>query len=63
MYIYEALLLKRDNKFIAVILKLSHDEPCCDTVMERECVSEDEANIWIDDELNRLTHGRGIWDL
>lgn len=64
MFIYEGIVIQVDNgKFHAAILKLTHDEPGCDTVMERECSNEEEANIWVDDEMSRLTSGKGVWDL
>ena len=64
MYLYEGIIVRQGNgTFQAAILKLMHDEPCCDTVMERECSTEEEANIWLDDEMSRLTRGKGIWDV
>ena len=63
MYIYEGIVLKVGNKFHAAILKLMHDEPGCDTIMERECDTVEEANIWVDDEMSRLTQGKGVWDV
>ena len=64
MHFYEGLIVNSDKGFIAVILKLNTDpEPCCDTVMEFQTYSEVDANIWLDDELNRLTYGKGIWDV
>lgn len=63
MYIYEGLLfLQGDGKFTAVILKLTHDEPNCDTVAEFSTYNEEEANIWLDDEMSRLTTGKGVWE-
>ena len=64
MYLYEGIIVQLGNgKFQAAVLKLMHDEPCCDTIMERECESEDEANIWLDDEMSRLATGKGVWDV
>ena len=64
MHIYEGIVIQVDgNKYHSAILKLMHDEPGCDTVMEHECDSEEEANIWVDDEMSRLINGKGIWDL
>ena len=63
MLIYEGVLVPVDgNKFHVAILKLNPSEPCCDTIMERECDTEQEANIWLDDEMSRLTDGKGIWE-
>jgi hypothetical protein len=64
MFLYEGIVVQLDdNKFQAVILKLTHDEPGCDTVMERECSTQEEAEIWVDDEMCRLTFNKGIWDV
>jgi hypothetical protein len=64
MFLYEGIVVELDdNRFQAAILKLTHDEPGCDTVMQYTAQSEEEANIWVDDELNRLTCGKGIWDI
>ena len=64
MFIYEGIvILTNDGKFQAAILKLTNDEPGCDTVMERECDSIEEANIWLDDEMSRLVNNKGIWEL
>jgi hypothetical protein len=64
MYLYEGVVVRTgNNKFHAVILRLDHNEPNCDTIMERECNSEEEANIWVDDEMMRLTEGKGVWDV
>lgn len=65
MNIYEGLLLKQKNdKYFAVILKLNIGaEPGCDTVMEFETADPDEATIWIDDEMSKLTTGKGVWDV
>lgn len=61
--LYEGLIIKEDHRFIAIILKLTPDEPGCDTVNEYQSVSEEEANIWLDDEMARLTTGKGVWDV
>ena len=64
MYTYEGIAVRLDSAtFHAVILKVNSDEPGHDTLMERECRSREEANIWIDDEISKLTSGRGVWDL
>lgn len=65
MQLYQGLVLKqKDDKYFAVILKLTQDsEPCCDTVMEHETDDEGQANIWLDDEMSRLTTGKGVWDV
>jgi hypothetical protein len=65
MDIYEGILVKQKNdKFMVVILKLNHyPEPCCDTVAEKETSDENEANIWLDDELSKLVTGKGVWDV
>jgi hypothetical protein len=64
MYIYEGLLMRqKDGMFVAVILKLTHDEPNCDTVAEHVTYNEEEAHIWLDDEMSRLECGKGVWDV
>ena len=66
MYLYQGLLVKQsNNKYLAVILKLDHysDEPNCDQIMEHESNDETEGKIWLDDELNRLVNGKGVWDI
>lgn len=64
MFLYEGIIVQTGkDKFQAAILKLNHDEPNCDTVMERECSSQEEADIWVDDEMSRLTNGKGVWDV
>jgi hypothetical protein len=64
MYLYEGLLVEQDNgKFLAAILRISHEEPNCDTVADREFDIEQDAAIWLDDEMSRLTSGKGVWDL
>jgi hypothetical protein len=61
--LYEGLIFRQaDREFHAVILKLTYDEPGCDTVMEYTAQSEEEANIWVDDEMSRLTSGKGVWE-
>jgi hypothetical protein len=63
MRMYEGLIIQiKDNRYQVVILRLTNDEPGCDTVMEHECSSIEEANIWLDDEMHRLTTGKGIWE-
>ena len=62
MLMYEGLVVKKQDGFIAVILRLDHDEPCCDTLKEFETKNEEEANIWVDDEMSRLTTGKGLWE-
>ncbi len=64
MFLYEAIVLQvDDNKFHAAILMLTHDEPGCDTIMEFTAQSEQEAFIWVDDEMSRLCYGKGVWDV
>lgn len=64
MYLYEGLLVRQDNnRFLAAILKITHDEPCCDTVATREFDHVEDATIWLDDEMSRLTSGKGVWDI
>ena len=63
MFLYEGLIVPHGDKFLASVFKLSHDEPECSRVMERECATLDEANIWLDDEMCRLTTSKGIWDV
>jgi hypothetical protein len=63
MYIYDANIVYQPNgKFHASILRINHDEPGYDTVMEMELSTIEDAEIWVDDELSRLTTGKGIWD-
>ena len=63
MFIYEGIVvLVKGNKFQAAILKLTHDELDCDTIKEREFDNWTEANIWLDDEMSRLTINKGIWE-
>ena len=62
--LYEGLIVQVDNgKFHTAILRLTPTEPGCDTIMERECSNEEEANIFIDDEMSRLVSDKGVWDL
>jgi hypothetical protein len=61
--LYEGLIVKKANTFLVVILKLDPNEPNCDTVREFETQDEQEANIWLDDEMARLTTGKGVWDI
>ena len=63
MYLYEGILVQTGDTFTAAILRLNHDEPGCDTVMERECNTKEEAEIWLDDEMSRLVTGKGVWDV
>jgi len=63
MYIYEGSIVPLGNgKFQCVIFKITHDSPNFDTIQEFEASSFDEANIWIDDEISRLSTGKGLWD-
>jgi len=63
MFIYESIVVKQDNgMFLAAILKINHDEPNSDTVKEFETANREEAMIWADDELSRITTGKGIWE-
>ena len=63
MYLHEGLLLRdEDGKYRAVILRLNHDEPTCEMVKEYTTERMEEASIWLDDELERLTCGKGLWD-
>jgi hypothetical protein len=60
---YESLIVKHDEMYTAVILRLDADEPNCDTVKEHTTGSYEEAIIWCDDEMFRITTGKGVWDL
>lgn len=60
MQLYEGILVKQDNKFLAAILRLNSEEPNCDTVAEREFDREDEANSWLDREMSRFTEDREV---
>ena len=63
MYIYEGNVTQQPNgKYLAVILKIEHDEPNYDTVSEYETADATEATIWVDDELSRLITGKGLWE-
>jgi hypothetical protein len=61
-YLYESLVVKQDNAYMAVILRLDHDSPNCDTVKEYQTTSYEDATIWADDELSRLLTGKGLWE-
>jgi hypothetical protein len=64
MHIYQGIIVKQaDQKCVAAILRLTPSEPNCDTVMEHGPCDEEEATIWLDDEMSRLTEGRGVWDV
>jgi len=64
MHIIEGLVIQQGNgRYMAVILRLNHDEPNCDTIMEKDTSDENEANIWLDDEMSRLITGKGVWDV
>ncbi len=62
MYTFDSTIVNHSNgKYMAVIFMVT-DEPNYDTVKEKELSSESEAAIWIDDELSRMTTGKGVWE-
>ena len=64
MYIYDGYVAKQSNgKFLAVIFKIDKNKPNNDTVAEHETTDEREAMIWLDDELSRISTGKGVWDV
>lgn len=63
MYIYDSNISEQKNgKFLAVILKVEHDNPNLDTIKEHETKDYNEAAIWVDDEMSRLLTGKGVWE-
>ena len=63
MFIYEGIAMKReDGRYSVAIQKISHDEYGCDVIKESIVNDEQEAQIWIDDEISRLTTGKGVWE-
>ena len=63
MYIYDSDIVKQSNgKYHASILKIAHDEPNYDTVIEIELSDLKDAQIWVDDELSRIMTSKGIWE-
>lgn len=63
MHMYQGLIVKQDNgKFVGAILRLNINEPNCDTILEHETEDEVEINVWLDDEMERLTNGKGVWE-
>jgi hypothetical protein len=62
--LYEGIIVDDGEGFFAAILKLNPNEPGCDVVKEyRKAKSQEEAEIWLDDEMSRLVSGKGVWDV
>lgn len=62
MYIYDSAIVKTDDVFYCRIIRVDHDLDEEQVIMERAFENFSDAAIWTDDELSRLTAGKGVWD-
>jgi hypothetical protein len=63
MFMYQGIIVRQDDgQFVAAILQLNHGDPNCDTIKEYTASNEEEAMIWVDDEVSKLVEGKGVWE-
>lgn len=61
MFFYEGHIKPKGDEYYCEIVKVEHDGD--DIVINSKWFNNFiDANIWIDDEISRLTIGKGVWE-
>lgn len=62
---YEGQVVRQKGGFVGVILKIQIDDsasPNHDIAKTHDADTYEEAAIWVDDEISRMTTGKGVWE-